>query len=179
MSSSIEMGKTETIKERAIYVYLPSIEHADRWKELAKKHGSSISKFVIEHVENSLRQEENESYESRAQLRKRIGEFQEELSDVREDRRILRQLVDRQEKELRRYRSMPFLVDDFEGVRNYDRELIEILRKGGQLKDDEILMRLGIEPTESEATKAVSKQLEILQAYGLLRHTPRGWKWIG
>jgi hypothetical protein len=51
------MGKTETIKQRAIYVYLPSQEMVDRWKKLAKEHGTSISKFVAENVENSLRQE--------------------------------------------------------------------------------------------------------------------------
>ena len=40
------MGKTETIKQRAIYVYLPSIEMVKRWKELAKSQGASISRFV-------------------------------------------------------------------------------------------------------------------------------------
>ena len=55
--------KTETIKQRAIYVYLPSIEMAEEWKKRAEKAGISISKFVIEHVENSLRQEEGEDFE--------------------------------------------------------------------------------------------------------------------
>ncbi|MEM3011442.1 MAG: hypothetical protein QXE76_06485 [Candidatus Bathyarchaeia archaeon] len=27
------MGKTETIKERAIYVYLPSLEMKERWEK--------------------------------------------------------------------------------------------------------------------------------------------------
>ena len=47
-------AKTETIKERSIYVYLPSHEMVKAWKKRAKKQGASISKFVIEHVENSL-----------------------------------------------------------------------------------------------------------------------------
>ncbi|MFQ6061247.1 MAG: hypothetical protein ACE5KV_08170 [Thermoplasmata archaeon] len=84
------IGKTETIKERAFYAYLPSIDYADRWKKLANKHGSPISRFVVEHGESSLRQEENGFYESGAQLKKQIEEPQEELFDLREIRRILR-----------------------------------------------------------------------------------------
>ena len=62
------MGKTETIKQRAIYVYLPSHDMVEKWKNLAKKSGTSISKFVAEHVENSLRQEEDDNYQTRSSL---------------------------------------------------------------------------------------------------------------
>ena len=62
------MGKTETIKQRAIYVYLPSHEMVDRWKTLADKSGTSISKFVAEHVQNSLRREEDDEYLTRGSL---------------------------------------------------------------------------------------------------------------
>jgi hypothetical protein len=61
--------KTETIKDRAIYVYLPSLEMVQDWKGRAEKSGVSISKFVIERVEDSLRSEEGEDvYVSRAEL---------------------------------------------------------------------------------------------------------------
>ena len=41
------LGKTETIKERSIYVYLPSVEKKKRWDDYAEKQGTSISKFVV------------------------------------------------------------------------------------------------------------------------------------
>jgi len=47
-------GKTETIKEGAVYVYLPSLEMADGWKRRADRAGVSISKFVIDRVEDSI-----------------------------------------------------------------------------------------------------------------------------
>jgi len=50
--------KTETIKDRAIYVYLPSLEMVEDWKARAEKGGVSISNFVIERVEDSIRREE-------------------------------------------------------------------------------------------------------------------------
>ena len=46
------LGRTETIKKRAIYVYLPSIEVKGRCEEYARNQGNTLSKFVVEHVEN-------------------------------------------------------------------------------------------------------------------------------
>ena len=57
--------KTASIRERSIYVYLPGTEMVKQWKKMANQSGMSISKFVIEHVNNSLHQEQNkESHES-------------------------------------------------------------------------------------------------------------------
>jgi len=53
-------GKTRTIKDRAIYVYLSSLEMVEDWKQRAGKAGMSVSKFVVERVEESIRREEGE-----------------------------------------------------------------------------------------------------------------------
>lgn len=172
------MGKTETIKERAIYVYLPSVELAKRWKEAAQKQRTSVSKFVIEHVENSLRQEEEPGYKSRGELWKEIQRLREELKETAREKRLLEHVVKKLEKEVRRYRAQPFLQPDFEGVRRFQRELIEALKEGGVISSEELLSKLDIDPLEHEAVKAVYKQLEILQAYGLVEPSPRGWRWV-
>lgn len=173
------MGKTETIKDRAVYVYLPSIEMAERWKMRAKKQGTSVSKFVLEHVENSLRQEEEPGYRSRGELLKEIRKLKGELQEERRRSRRLDLLVEKLEGELRRYRAKPFLEEDFRGVRRFQKELVQLLRDSGTLRNDEILFRLGISPSEHEAVKAISKQLDILESYGLVQSTTRGWRWIG
>jgi hypothetical protein len=46
----------------------PSLETAENWKRRAEKAGVSISKFVIERVEDSIRREGEEGYISRAEL---------------------------------------------------------------------------------------------------------------
>ncbi len=62
------LGKTKTIKDRSIYVYLPSEEMARRWKDQADRNGISVSKFVTDRVEDSLRREEGEEgYASRVE----------------------------------------------------------------------------------------------------------------
>lgn len=172
------MGRTETIKRRLVYVYLPSVDQKERWEEHAGKQRVSISKFVAEHVENSLRQEEDSSYKSRGELWKAVNELREQLDKTTREKRVLEIAIERLEEELRRYRAQPFLEENFVGVRRYQRELITILREGRFVSSNEILSRLGIRPSEKEAVKAVNKQLENLEGYGLVRSSPKGWRWV-
>jgi len=170
--------KTETIKERAVYVYLPSFEMVHDWKQRAEKGGVSISKFVIERVEESLRREEGEEgYVSRVELIKKLRTAEEELKKLRSENRLLKNLAENLDNELRRYRAQPFLEEAFEGVRRFDRDLIDLFRKGGSYTQEQILAHLNIDPSDSDLLKAVSKQLEALEGYGLLEYKGRGWKW--
>jgi len=173
------LGRTETIKQRAICVYLRSMGMVERWKELARRQGTSISKFVMEHVENSLRQEEEPGYRSRAELIKEVDRLRGMLEEERKRSRRLDLVVERLERELRRYRAGPFLDAGFEGVRGFQRELVECLRGGGVLSSEELLSRLGVEPSEHEAVKAIYRQLGLLESYGLVQATARGWRWTG
>lgn len=173
-----ELGKTETIKERSIYVYLPSMEQKKRWDENARAQGVSVSKFVVEHVENSLRQVEDPSYKSIGELFQETRLLREQLEKETREKHVLEVALERLEEELRRYRAQPFLDDGFVGVRRYQKELVEILREGKLVSSEEISRRLRIGPSETEAVKAISKQLENLEAYGVVRSSPKGWKWI-
>ena len=171
-------GKTETVKQRAIYVYLPSLEVTKDWKDRASKAGTSISKFVMERVEDSIRREEGEeSYLNRLDLIKRLDKAEEELKKLRSENRLLKKLVDNLDTELKRHRAKPFLDEGFEGVRRFDKELIDLLRKGDAYTGDEILDYLNVDPSDTELVKAVNKQLEILENYGLVEYVGRGWKW--
>jgi predicted RNase H-like nuclease (RuvC/YqgF family) len=174
------MGKTDTIKERSIYVYLPSLEMVEDWKRRAERAGTSISKFVVERVEDSMRREEGEEgYVSRLELVNRLRNAEEELKRLRSDNRMLRRLVENLDKELKRYRAKPFLEEDFEGVRRFDKELINVLRRGGTYSDEDILSHLNIDLTDLEFVKAVNRQLAVLEEYGLVEFTGKGWKWKG
>jgi predicted RNase H-like nuclease (RuvC/YqgF family) len=174
----VSQGKTETIKDRTVYVYLPSLEMVEDWKRRAERAGVSISKFIVERVEDSIRREEGEEgYLSRVELVKRLRSAEEELKRLREENRLLRRLVENLDNELKRYRAQPFLDEHFEGVRAFDKELIELLRKGGTVSEDEILARLGVDLADVELVKAVSRQLEVLERYDLVEFTGKGWRW--
>ena len=171
-------GKTETIKKRAIYVYLPSLEMVEDWKRKADKAGTSISKFVIDRVEDSVRREEGEeSYLSRLEIIGRLRKAEEELKNLRKENRLLKKLVDNLDNEMKRYRAQPFLEEDFQGIRQFDKELIQLLREGKIFTDEDILSRLGISPSDTDLVKAVASQLEALESYDLVEFLGRGWRW--
>ena len=179
------LGKTETIKERAIWVYLPSLEQKERWQKLADQSGVSLSKLVIETVEEGIRPEEEREWKPRKEVEEEIEGLKKEVSDLHSELRQQRTIRENLEKEIRKYRAEPFLAPEFEGVRRYDKELIQVLRstrsldgKPKALTDIEILTRLNIEASEEEAVKAVSAQLTNLEAYGIVKSTPKGWKWV-
>ena len=173
-----DRDKTKTIKQRAIYVYLPSLEMAQDWKDRSKKAGTSISKYVLERVEDSFRREDGEEgYTSRLELIERLRKNEEELKKIRDDNRLLRRLVENLDTELKRFRAQPFLEEGFQGVRSFDRELIQLLKEGELLSDDELLSRLNVSSTDTDMVKAVSNQLQVLESYGLVEFTGRGWKW--
>jgi hypothetical protein len=58
-----------------------------------------------------------------------------------------------------------------------DQELIDLLKKGGFHTGDDILAQLNINPTETELIKAINTQIEVLENYGLVTYTSRGWQW--
>ena len=169
------MVKKKELKQRAIYVYPPA-DMADKWKTQAGNSNTSISKFVIEHVENSLNKEE-EGFSSRASLIDETKHLREVLSEREKRVDHLEILVEKLEEDLRFYRSKMFTDESFSGVRQYDKKLVEILREPGTHSNDEILSRLRIKPTESESVKAVMTQMENLESYGLARATRKGWTW--
>ncbi len=171
------MGKTDTIKRRAIYVYLPSLGQKARWEECARAQGVSVSKFVVAHVENSISQVEDASYQSMGDLWREIKDLREQLAKVAKEKHILEVAIERLEEELRRYRAQPFLEDGFVGVRSYQKELVELLKEGRTVGSQEILSRLRIKPTEEDAVKAVSRQLENLENYGIVKSSSKGWRW--
>lgn len=179
------MGKTETIKERAIWVYLQSLEQKQRWQKLADERGVSLSKWVMEMVEEGIRPEEEHEWKPRKEIEEEIEGLKKEVADLRSELRQQRTIRENLEREIRRYRAEPFLAPEFEGVRRYDKELIQLLRstrsldgKPKALTDIEILTRLSIDATEEEAVKAVSAQLTNLTAYGIVKSTPKGWRWV-
>lgn len=170
--------KTRELTKRSIYVYLPTLEMAVEWKSLAEKAKVPISKFVIEHVENSLKQEDKKGYASRAELVKQLRDKDEEIARLKQDNRLLKMLADNLDGELKHYRTRPFLEESAAGIRTYDKELVELLKRKGTVDSDHILQELGIEPKDTEIVKAVNRQLANLQAYGLVEPTARGWRWI-
>ncbi len=169
------MVKKKELKQRAIYVYPPA-DIAEKWKTTARAAETSISKFVIEHVENSLNSDD-EGFASRTSIIEENKHLRESLGEQGKRVSHLEILVEKLEEDLRFYRSKMFTDKGFSGVRQYDKRLVEILREPGTHSNEEILSRLGIKPIESESVKAIMIQMETLESGGLIKSTRKGWIW--
>ena len=161
------MVKKKELKQRAIYVYPPT-EMTDNWKTLAEKSGTSISKFVIEHVENSLGSAEDD-YRSRTIVLEENRQLRESLDEKEKRNHHLELLVEKLEEDLRIYRSRLFTDTSSIGTRTYDKQLITILREPGAHNTDTILRRLQVKPTNTEVIKAISTQIERARAFPVIR----------
>lgn len=176
------MGKTDTIRQRRVDVWVPSLEAKARWKEVAEARGISLSKLIIQVVEESIDNESPSQSEVDA-MQQQILDLEAEL--VRRDERIheLTQLKERLQEELDHYRSQDFLRPD--GLKVLDHRLISILadakgHDGRQrvVTEDELVRRLRIEPG-SEEMQALVIQMEALELHGVVKGTQRGWIWHG
>lgn len=176
-------NKTETIKQRAIYVYTPSEEIAEKWKDAAKKSGISISKFIIEIVEDNI--QTAKCTKSKDVLEKRIEDLKKQNDRLQQENNRLQKkvdmldiLTDKYEKQLQDYRNKTFIEDDtFEGVREYQQNLIELFKQKTSINEEEIIDLLHIDPNNTEALKAISIQIEKLQDYGVVEKIRGGWRW--
>ena len=159
-------------KSRYVYLYLPSQTDKERWEKLAAKAQTPLSKFCIEIIESALA--ENEGPKPRKQIVKELESLKKENKALRDDIKQKTIVLDKYETELKRYRSQAFTRDDFEGVRRYSKELVEILKRMGSVDSNRLLEELGIDPRESDLVKAVSRQLEDLEEYGMIEVDARG-----
>jgi hypothetical protein len=134
-----------------VYVYVPTAETLQAWKAKAKKGKIPLSKFVVEHVNNSLRMEEGEDdFKPRVKLIEELHSKDEEIQKLTRENEIVKLALERVEGELRRYRAEPFLDESFQGIRKYDRKLIELLKKGKPIDSDHLLRMLRIGPKETD-----------------------------
>jgi hypothetical protein len=185
VTGRLSMGrkKRTPVKERSIYVYPPSNEMANIWREAAKDREMSISKFITEVVEDYIH--EGKGAVSKDVLAKTISDLKEQNERLRSENvelqkkvDMLEVLTDRYEKQLQEYRNKTFIENDkFEGVREYQQNLIELFKQRTSIAEDEIIDLLHINPQDVETLKAISKQIENLADYGAIEKIRGGWRW--
>lgn len=172
------MGKTDTINDRRVDVYLDSIEQKAQWVETAEESDMSLSNFVQACVEYTIEQGGPDFLEAGSSA----GEMQDLRDTLRERKATIEEkdmVIEDLRTELKRYRAEPFLDEDFEGQRAFDQDLVEVLQHGGAVTADTLLRELNIDAQNVELREAIQNQLEQLKRYGLVKETVHGWTWEG
>jgi len=164
-------------KSRYVWLYLPSKADKERWQALADAVQNPLSTFCISIIEERLAEEDE--FKPRREIAKEIETLKAENKSLREDLRQKVIVIERYEGELKKFRSQAFLGEDYAGVRRYSKEIVDLLKSSGRVDSYRILETLGIDPREGDLVKAVSRQLEELEAYGMVKTDGRSWQWIG
>ncbi len=163
-------------RSRYIWLYCKSKAQKEQWQAIAKKADTPLSTWCASIIEERIAEEDG--LIPRHKIAKELESLKAENKTLREDLRQKEVVLQRYEVELRRYRAEPFQEDQFHGMRTYSRELVDILKARGHVGSYQILELLGIAPGEAEAIKAVSKQLEELEKFNLIKADGKGWQWI-
>jgi hypothetical protein len=180
------LKRTNTTRKRAVTLYLPTEEMKENWYSIAKeKKGMSVSNFIIEIVEDYF--QKNREFNTKEdisaeleRLKKQNKRLQHENVELQKKVDMLNLLTERYEKQLMDYRNKTFIENGkFEGVRKYQHSLIELFKRKHSVKEDELIDLLHIDPSDGNTLKAISKQIEYLEDYGLIQPIRRGWLWKG
>jgi len=163
-------------RSRYIWLYCKSKVQKEQWQALADKADTPLSTWCASIIEERIAEENG--LIPRQKIAKELESLKAENKTLREDLRQKEVVLQRYEAELRRYRAEPFQGEQFAGIRPYSKELVEILKARGRVGSYQILELLGIAPGEAEVIKAVSKQLEELEKFNLIKADGKGWQWI-
>lgn len=163
-------------KSRYIWLYCRSKAQKEEWQALAEKADTPLSVWCTSIIEERIA--EDEDHRPRHKIVKELESLKADNKALRDDLRQKEVVLQRYEAELRRYRAEPFQTEAFKGVRTFSKELVDILKARSHVGSYEILELLGIRPDESQAIKAVSKQLEELEKFNLVKADGKGWQWI-
>ena len=169
---------TKTLPDQAryTYVYHPSREHKERWKKLAAKARTPLSRFIIATVDGVV--DENEEFKPRREIVRDVETLRQENRALNEDLHRKDILLNRYESELKRYRAAPW-IEDTPGIVQMSQDLIRILKARGTIESGRLLEELGIDQRETDLAKAILKQLESLAAFGAVGQDKSGaWKWL-
>jgi len=164
------------LKERYINVYLPSAKVKEEWEEDAKKAGLTLSKYVFEAVEQ-FRSQDDQAY--RYDFVKELADAKDKIQELSSNLMEKNLLLEKLKAEVYESRHAGFAeTDPSSGIRQHDKDLIAILKRGKVVDGYLILKELGIDPRETDVVKLVNNQLESLRRFGLVEETALGWKWM-
>ena len=168
--------KMKTYQQRRIEVRVPDTETAERWKERAKESKMSLSKFIIEHVENSMNLEGKEGQPSRGELILENRMLKERLEHATREQKTREKLV----KELNDFVDTLKADNPFYNKDEKDPEFLKMvtgkMKRSKFIRSKDIFKVIDIEPTDTRNIKLVNFQLDFFEDCGLLDRIANGWK---
>ena len=172
------LGKTETIKQRALTVYLPTEEMVEKWREEAKRYGVPLSRFIVEMVDDSIRKNPA-GMTPREELEKELNDVKTEMKQVKNRLESAEEALKRADATIADYRSKlsdPVLSSEDAELTS---RLIEMFLAEKVLNVDEVPDRFGIKLDDENSVNRLRSSVDLLKKAGLVESGMFEWRWTG
>lgn len=112
------------------------------------------------------------------ELAKDQNALRDQNRNLRRDLENAKAELERQKTELFKLRYEALLQPVPRGVAQLNERIVDILRSGGTWSSQELLKELEVNPRDIEAIQIATRQLQMLQDFGLVRESVKGWRWV-
>jgi len=170
------LGKTETIKQRAVTVYVPTSNMFEEWKAEAAMHGVSVSRFVYELVDNTIRKKDS-SFVPREELEKKVENLQAEVESLSE-RLAQAEAFEKEDREtIAKYRqklsAMPATLDP-----RFTRKVASLFLKRDVVPLKAIPGLIGIKLDDKQGMAKIVDSMNFLVACDFIQENMNEGRWI-
>ncbi|MDD3398253.1 MAG: hypothetical protein PHW93_01450 [Candidatus Methanomethylophilaceae archaeon] len=172
-------GKTETIRERCVNVYLPTMELVQDWKKDAENAGMPVSRYVFEVVERH-RHSQAANITPNWQLEERTKDLENRLAAVQSKYDILNLAFQRREEDVRRLNDELSKASKVSVDTRIVGKLVEIIsrRNGETVTMLDVSDELGVDKMTDEEIAQVREAQTLLKDIGLIESDGFiGWRW--
>jgi hypothetical protein len=171
------LGKTETIRQRAVVVYVPTSNMFEEWKAEAAMHGVSVSRFVYELVDNTIRKRDS-SFTPREELEKQVMDLQEEAKRLSERLVQAEAFVNEDKETIAKYReklsaAMPATLDP-----RFTKKIASLFLKREVVPLNEIPGLIGIRLDDKKGMARIVDSMNFLVACDFIEENMNEGRWI-
>jgi hypothetical protein len=162
-----DLGKSKTIKKRTVYLYLPTRDMLEEWKKEAERHGMSLSRFLVEVIDDIMRRNPN-GITPREEVQTGLAKASSELVSLRAEKEELRSQLSRTEQQVARYRESLLTLAETSQDDTMIGRLIGLFGQRRVWRLDDVPATLGIDLADEGAMSRLRTNIGYLRKVGLI-----------
>ena len=160
-------GKSETLRKRSVYVYLPTEDMVAQWKAEAERYGMSLSRFLVEVVDDAIRKNPS-GLTPRDEIKADLAKVSSELASLRSEKESLQSLLRQTEASVASYRESLYTLAEHTHDETMLSNLIGLFKKRRVRRVEEVPAALGIDATDGAAMSRLEDGIGYLKKLGLI-----------
>jgi hypothetical protein len=171
-------GRTETLKQRTVYLYAPTEKMLAKWKTEAERYGMSLSGFLVEVIDDAMRRNPA-GLTPRDKVEKELSQATSDLQAVRMQRDSMRSRLEGSEATIARYRESLEDVLSYVPDEKVQKKVVSLFLKRGTWQIDDFTGEAGVDAGKPEELSKIQRTIEHLKRIGLVEGDFGTWRWLG